>query len=209
MEVPSPRRNPALTIPVSTLTSHSDDLPWLISYTLVFWKAHSFLVERAWEKFWNSQSCLGIEFVVTFQNWETYKERRYVRIPKKGKYSEGLRWKNTNLPSYWAPFSPVIATIGKWPALWGCWRAMKTGLVFETTVKIVPSRPKQVFLKHPETGLGKASAPRRWAGSLLSVHLVCFRGPVGTVVANMGPLNVPSLLWYSACMLKAEDGWVL
>lgn len=36
---------------------------------------------------------------------------------------------------------------------------MKTGLVFETTGKIVPARPKQVFPEHPRNRSGKSLGP--------------------------------------------------
>lgn len=101
---------------------------------------------------------LGIKFVITFHNREHYKEKRYVRISKKRKYAQGLRWKCYQLSPWWGPVWSCNHN-RKMPALQGCWRAMKTGLVFETTVKIVPPRAKQVFPEHLRNRSGKSLSP--------------------------------------------------
>lgn len=36
----------------------------------------------------------------------------------------------------------------------------------------------------------------------------CFGAPVGAVLANRDAINVTLLFWYSACVLKAQKGWI-
>lgn len=125
--------------------------------SLSFWKTHSFLVKRAWEEIWNSHDYLGVKF--DFSKLSVTRREDMPKFPARGNILRGRGENTTSSLSYRALLGPVIATIEKWPALQGCWKTVKTGLVFETTSKIVSPRPKQVFPEHPRNRSGKSLSP--------------------------------------------------
>lgn len=156
--------------PIFVLTSHTDDSSQLLLCTPGFLKFSGLFRDKIYHKY-NSSKLQELQ------------GKRYVRISKKRRrIFSGLRWKYHQAPECSAPLGCVIPTIGKRPGSQSCWGAVRTGLAFETPVKIVSPGPKQVFPKHPKTGLGKGSVLWK-VNSLFSVHLVCFRAPVGTIVA--------------------------
>lgn len=123
---------------------------------LVLWNAHFFPVKSAREKFWNSQCCLGIKSVITSQNWESYKERSYVKISKTRKHAQGLRWIYYQPSKLQGHTRSCKHNNSDMTSITGLLEIMKTGLVFENTGTIVPPRPKKVFPEHSRNRSGKS-----------------------------------------------------